>query len=377
MIRGHTNYYTSNKFPPHRRQMTDEDKKNAQATAERALTLVLNEINGIKGKQRPGVIKIDYLGRMMALDLPVTPSGSVSLDLALGTGGYPRGRIIEIFGPESSGKTTLCLHGVAEAQATGLTCAYIDVEGTLDPPYAKAVGVDIDKLLCAQPDNGDEAMRIVDKLVCSGMVGLIIVDSVAALTTEAELEKEITDSNIGLQARLMSQALKRLTTECNKTKTTLMFTNQIRSKIGGYGNPETTSGGNALKFYASQRLRVSRGEQLKSGENVFGNMTSVHVVKNKVAAPFKKAFFEIRFGTGIDKEKDAITTAAELGIITRAGSWYSYGDQQIGQGLDNSLSYIQEHNLVPEIRNKVLEAIKSGPRTPVEPVDTGEEEWNV
>jgi recombination protein RecA len=357
--------------------MTDENK-SAQEIANRALTLVLNEINGVKGKNRPAAIKIDYLGRMLALDVPVIPSGSVALDLALGVGGYPRGRIIEIFGAESTGKSTLCLHAIVEAQKLGLICAYIDIEGTVDPGYATAIGVDTSKLLFSQPDNGDEGMRTVDKLVCSGLIGLIVIDSVAALTTAAELEKEITDTNIGQQARLMSQALKRLTVECNKTKTTLMFTNQIRNKIGVmYGSPETTSGGNALKYYATQRVKISRGESLKSGDNVTGNASTAHVIKNKVAAPFKKAFFEIEYGFGINKEKDAVATAADLGIITRAGAWYSYNGEQIGQGLERSLDYIKEHNLVPEIREKVLEAIKSGPRIPVDLQEQGEDEWEV
>ncbi|RLF68156.1 MAG: recombinase RecA [Thermoplasmata archaeon] len=327
--------------------------------AEKALQLVLNQINGVKGNKKPDVIKIGKLGEMKALNVPVIPSGSMALDMALGVGGYPQGRIIEIFGSESSGKTTLCLHAIAEAQRLGFSCAFIDVEHTLDVGYARALGVDVDKLLFSQPDDGDEAMRIVDSLARSGLVKLIVVDSVASLVTAAEMEGEITDNHIGRQARLMSQALKKLTVVCGKTGATILFTNQIRMKIGVlYGSPEVTSGGNALKFYASCRLDVRRKEPIKEGTNVVGAVTRVRVVKNKVAPPFKQAFFNIMYGVGIDKEADMIAVAVDEGVIKRAGAWYSYHGEQVGQGLSNTIEYFKSN---PSLIEGLREELLSGP----------------
>jgi len=326
-----------------------------QKAANHALKIVMNQINGVKGNQEPKVIKIGYLGNMKALDVPVVSSGSLALDMAMGVGGYPRGRIIETFGPESSGKTTLCLHAIAEHQKVGLQAAFLDIEHTMDVKYAMNLGVDPEALLFSQPDDGDEAMRTVDSLVRSGIVDLIVVDSVASLVPTAEMEKEITDSNIGLQARLMSQALRKLTVLCGKTNTTIIFTNQIRNKIGGYGNPEVTSGGNALKYYSTIRLDIRRKEPIKSGDNVLGAITRAKVVKNKVATPFKEAFFKIMYGSGIDKESDLIASAVDIGIIERNGSWYSYGEEKIGQGLDNSIEYFKASpDKMAVIREQVL-----------------------
>ncbi len=332
-----------------------------KAIADKTLKLVMNQINGVKGNKKPDVIKIGYLGEMKALNVPAVSSGALSLDMAMGVGGYPQGRMIEIFGPESSGKTTLCLHAIAEFQRAGYVVAFIDVEHTLDTSYAESLGVDIGKLLFSQPDDGDEAMRTVDTLVRSGQVGLIVVDSIASLVTSAEMEGEITDVHMGRQARLMSQSLKRLTVLCGKTNTTIIFTNQIRYKIGVmYGNPETTSGGNAMKFYATIRLDIRRKEPIKlSSDQVIGAITKVKVVKNKVAPPFKQAFFNIMYGTGIDKEADIIGVAAEMDIVKRAGSWYSYGEDKIGQGLNNAIEYLKDRpELIEEIRGKVLATLE-------------------
>jgi recombination protein RecA len=328
--------------------------------ANQALKLVMNQINGVKGNKKPDVIKIGYLGEMKALNIPAVSSGSLALDEAMGVGGYPQGRMTEIFGPESSGKTTLCLHAIAEFQRAGHKVAFIDVEHTLDIAYAEALGVDVDGLLFSQPDDGDEAMRTVDSLVRSGQVGLIVVDSIASLVTTAEMAGEITDNHMGRQARLMSQSLKRLTVLCNKTSTAIIFTNQIRMKIGVmYGNPETTSGGNAMKFYATIRLDIRRKEPIKLGDNVLGAVTKVRVVKNKVAPPFKQAFFNIMYGTGIDKETDMIAVAIDLEVIKRAGAWYSYGENKIGQGLNNAILYLQsEPELMKEVREKVTAALQ-------------------
>jgi recombination protein RecA len=331
-----------------------------RAIADKTLKLVMNQINGVKGNKKPDVIKIGYLGEMKALNIPAVSSGSLALDAAMGVGGYPQGRMIEIYGPESSGKTTLCLHAIAEWQKAGYKVAFIDVEHTLDTSYAEALGVDIGSLLFSQPDDGDEAMRIVDSLVRSGQVGLIVVDSIASLVTAAEMEGEITDTHMGRQARLMSQSLKRLTVLCGKTNTNIIFTNQIRMKIGVmYGNPETTSGGNAMKFYGSIRLDIRRKEPIKLGDEVLGAVTRVKVVKNKVAKPFKQAFFNIMYGIGIDKEADTIAMAVEVGVIDRAGAWYSYGEDKIGQGLNNTITYLKERpELIEEIREKVMNILQ-------------------
>ena len=325
---------------------------DAQKLAKKALNLVLKRIN----KDNENEIGIGFLGQLKALDIPATSSGALSLDMALGVGGYPEGRIIEVYGPESSGKTTLCLHAIAEAQKAGHYAAFIDVEHTLDPTYAKNLGVNIDNLIWTQPNSGSEAMRVIDTLVRSGTCKLIVVDSVAALATEAEIEGVIDKNHMGQQARLMSQALKILTVKCNQTGTTIIFTNQIRMKIGVmFGNPETTPGGMALKFYASQRLDIRRTGVIKDGEDVLGNTTRVKVVKNKVGPPFKQANFNIMYGTGIDKDADIIAIATEQGLVERSGAWYSYMGVQIGQGMQSVIEHFKTNpELLKEIRSKVL-----------------------
>jgi len=287
----------------------------------------------------------------------VIPTGSLGLDLALGIGGIPRGRIVEIFGPESSGKTTLTLHLIAECQKKGGICAFVDAEHAIDVSYAKLLGVNVDDLLISQPDTGEEALEIVDALIRSNVVDLIIVDSVAALTPKAEIEGSMGDSHMGLQARLMSQALRKLTGTISKSKTTLVFINQIRMKIGVmFGNPETTTGGNALKFYSSVRLDIRRTGALKLGEEVVGNKTAVKVVKNKVAAPFKKAEFDIVYGKGIDRDGEIADKADEFEIIQKSGSWYSYGGEKIGQGREAAIEFIKTK---PEVRESILKQIYS------------------
>ena len=291
----------------------------------------------------------------------VIPSGSVALDHALGIGGYPRGRIIEIYGPESSGKTTLAIHAIAQAQKLGGIAAMIDAEHAFDRSYAKALGVNLDTLLISQPDNGEQALEIADNLIRSGAIDIIVIDSVAALTPKAEIEGEMGDNKVGLQARLMSQALRKLTANISKTNTCCIFINQLREKIGVmFGNPETTTGGNALKFYASVRIDVRRTTQLKDGEEALGNRTRVKVVKNKMAPPFKKAEFDIVYGEGISRAGESVDLGVEYGIISKSGSWFSYGDQKLAQGREATKQLIKDNvELAEEIEAKLRDALKT------------------
>lgn len=290
--------------------------------------------------------------------ISTVPSGSLALDAALGVGGYPRGRIVEIYGPESSGKTTVALHAVAEVQKHGGTAAYIDAENAMDPEYAKALGVNIDELLLSQPDTGEQGLQIADALVTSGAVDIVVVDSVAALVPRAEIEGEMGDAHVGLQARLMSQALRKLSGSINKTKTIALFINQIREKVGiMFGNPETTPGGRALKFYSTIRLEIRRAEQIKDGSDVIGNRTKIKVVKNKVAPPFKVALVDIMYGHGISQTGELVDMAVDKDIIDKSGSWYSYGDERIGQGRENAKTYLSENpEKMEEIKSRVRAA---------------------
>ncbi len=295
------------------------------------------------------------MGDQAKVDIDVIGSGSLALDAALGIGGYPRGRIIEIYGPESSGKTTLALHAVAEAQKLGGKAAFIDAEHALDPEYARKLGVDVDNLLLSQPDCGEQALEIVDMLTRSGSLDIIVIDSVAALTPRAELDGDMGDSHMGLQARLMSQALRKLTSAISRTKTTVVFINQIRMKIGVmFGNPETTTGGNALKFYASVRLDVRRTGSIKKGEDILGNDTKVKVVKNKMAPPFKLAKFSIMYGEGVSHVGEVVDMGVEYGHVKKSGAWYAVGTERIGQGRDNAITFLKENPaLLAEVETKV------------------------
>ena len=289
-------------------------------------------------------------------NLQVIPTGCLELDMALGVGGLPRGRVVEIYGPESSGKTTVALHCVAEAQKMGGVCAFIDAEHALDPDYAARIGVDIDSMLVSQPDTGEQALEITDALVRSGAVDVVVVDSVAALTPRAEIEGEMGDTFVGLQARLMSQALRKLAGNIAKTNCVVIFINQLRMKIGVmYGNPETTTGGNALKFYASVRIDIRRTEAIKNGTEIVGNRTRAKIVKNKVAPPFKEAIFDIMYGEGISKWGELVDLAVQLELINKSGSWFSIGDERIGQGRDNAKLYLQEH---PDVADRIEQEVR-------------------
>ena len=300
------------------------------------------------------------LGENNVEKVEVIPTGSLGLDMALGVGGYPKGRIIEIFGPESSGKTTLAIHAIAEAQKQGGIAAFIDAEHAFDRFYAANLGVDVDQLLISQPDNGEQALQIADQLISSAAVDIIVIDSVAALTPKAEIEGDMGDNKVGLQARLMSQALRKLTSTISKTNTTCIFINQLREKIGVmFGNPETTTGGNALKFYASVRIDVRPSTPIKDGDEVIGKLTKIKIVKNKVAPPFRKCEFDIMFGTGISKYGEILDIAVDKKIVKKAGAWFSYGDSKLAQGRDACLALLKDNpELCEEIEAKVREAIK-------------------
>jgi recombination protein RecA len=321
----------------------------------KALQLTLDKIE--KGYGKGTIMK---LGDNAIADVQVISSGSLGLDLALGVGGYPRGRVIEIYGPESSGKTTLAIHAIAEAQKAGGIAAFIDAEHAFDRFYAKKLGVDIENLYISQPDNGEQALEITDHLIRSGAIDIIVIDSVAALTPKAEIEGEMGDSRMGLQARLMSQALRKLTANINRTNTTCFFINQLREKIGVmFGNPETTTGGNALKFYASVRVDIRRIGQLKEGEDIQGNRTRVKVVKNKLAPPFRKAEFDILYGQGISKTGELIDMGVDLDILKKSGSWFSYGETRLGQGRDAVRNLLRDNpELAEEIEEKIRAAIQ-------------------
>ncbi|MEE1897388.1 recombinase RecA [Flavobacterium rakeshii] len=322
----------------------------------KALQLTLDKLDKAYGKGT--VMK---LGDQAVEEVEVIPSGSLGVDLALGVNGYPRGRIIEIYGPESSGKTTLTLHAIAEAQKAGGIAAFVDAEHAFDRHYAEKLGVDIENLIISQPDNGEQALEIAENLIRSGAIDIVVIDSVAALTPKSEIEGEMGDSKMGLHARLMSQALRKLTATISKTHCTVFFINQLREKIGVmFGNPETTTGGNALKFYASVRLDIRRSSQIKDGDNVIGNRTKVKIVKNKVAPPFKTAEFDIMYGEGVSKTGEILDLAVEFDIVKKSGSWFSYGDTKLGQGRDAVKSLIKDNpELADELEEKIKEAIKA------------------
>ena len=317
---------------------------------DKALEAVLADIEKQFGK---GAIM--KLGEEAHLEVDITSSGSLTLDVALGVGGYPKGRIIEIYGPESSGKTTFALHAIAEVQKKGGRAAYIDAEHALDPVYAKNLGVNLNELLLSQPDTGEQALEICEALVRSEAVNIVVIDSVAALVPQAEIDGEMGDSHVGLQARLMSQALRKLSGVISKTKTTAIFINQLREKVGVmFGNPETTPGGRALKFYSTIRLDIRRAEQIKAGDQVIGNRTTIKVVKNKVAPPFKTASVDIMYGEGVSREGEIIDIASELNIVEKSGAWYSYNGEKIGQGKENVKSLLKENtNLREELEKKI------------------------
>ena len=332
-----------------------EEKKTPSADKLKALKLVMDKIDKDFGK---GAIM--KLGDDKVEDIPVIPTGSVALNVALGVGGYPRGRVIEIYGPESSGKTTLAIHAMAEVQKQGGIAAIIDAEHAFDRFYAEKLGVDTSELLIAQPDCGEQALDIADELIRSAAVDLVVIDSVAALTPKAEIEGDMGDNRVGLQARLMSQALRKLTATINKTQTTCIFINQLREKIGiSFGNPETTTGGNALKFYASVRLDIRKSSAIKDGDEILGNQVRVKVIKNKVAPPFKKAEFDLMFNEGISRTGELLDLGVEHGIVTKSGSWYSYNGTKLAQGRDGSKTVLRDNpDLADEIESKLMEALK-------------------
>ncbi|MBU6506081.1 MAG: recombinase RecA [Alphaproteobacteria bacterium] len=344
----------SQQQPQHLRLLKDDNKESKDADRQKALDAALGQIERAFGKG-----SIMKLGAHVAAqgDIEVVSTGSLGLDIALGIGGLPRGRVVEIYGPESSGKTTLALQVIAEAQKAGGACAFIDAEHALDPAYAKKLGVNTDDLLISQPDAGEQALEIADTLVRSGALDVLVVDSVAALVPRAELEGEMGESHMGLHARLMSQALRKLTGSISKSRCMVIFINQIRMKIGVmFGNPETTTGGNALKFYASVRLDIRRIGQIKEHEQVIGNQTRVKVVKNKMAPPFKVVEFDIMYGEGVSKRGELIDLGMQAGVVEKSGSWFSYDGERIGQGRENAKQYLKDH---PEIAGKIETAIRA------------------
>ncbi len=348
--------------------MAERDDK-----ADKALEMALGQIEKQYGKG--SVMK---MGDKTTMAIESVPTGALALDLALGIGGLPRGRVTEIYGPESSGKTTLATHVVAEAQRNGGVCAYIDAEHAMDPVYAKAIGVDIDELLISQPDTGEQALEIADMLIRSGALDVVVIDSVAALTPRAEIEGEMGDSHVGLQARLMSQALRKLTGNLNKSKTICIFINQLREKIGVmFGSPETTPGGRALKFYSSVRLDIRRIESIKDGVEVVGNRTRVKVVKNKVSPPFKQAEFDIMYGHGISREGSVLDLSVEEGIVKKSGAWYTYDGEQLGQGRENAKKYLTENpEVMVEISDRVWKAVMPEPEEEVVDVTDTDDEFS-
>jgi len=354
--------------------MAANTNANQNSEKQQALDAALGQIEKQFGKG--AVMKLGDQGNNLHIE--AIPTGSLSLDIALGVGGIPRGRIVEIYGPESSGKTTVALHMVAEVQKRGGIAGFIDAEHALDPVYAKNIGVDIDNLYISQPDSGEQALEITETMVRSGAVDIIIVDSVAALVPKAEIDGDMGDSHVGLQARMMSQACRKLTAAISKTNCVVVFINQLREKVGVmFGNPETTTGGRALKFYASVRLDVRRIEALKQGGEVIGNHTRVRVVKNKVAPPFKEAEFDIMFGKGISREADILDLATKLGIVNKSGAWYSYLGEKIGQGRENAKLYLaQNPSVMAEVENKVRASygLDADDAVPASDADTGKED---
>ncbi len=338
----------------HGRTMSGGDLE-AGVERTKALDMALGQI-----EKQFGTGAVMKMGDKGSLSIETVPTGALALDLALGIGGIPRGRVIEIFGPEGSGKTTLATHIVAEAQRNGGICAYIDAEHAMDPTYARAIGVDVDELLISQPDTGEQALEIADMLIRSGALDVVVIDSVAALTPRAEIEGEMGDTHVGLQARLMSQALRKLTSNLNKSKTILLFINQLREKIGVmFGSPETTPGGRALKFYASVRLDIRRIEAIKDGLEVVGNRTRVKVVKNKCAPPFRQAEFDIMYGRGISREGSVVDLGVDLGIVKKAGAWYTYEGEQLGQGRENAKKFLVDNpEVMVEITDRVWREVR-------------------